>query len=163
MPHETLTTLATIVGARLKARGLRLATTESCTGGWVAGAVTAIAGSSEWFDRGFVTYSNDAKMEMLGVSAATLEAFGAVSEQTAGEMAAGALAHSHAQLALSITGVAGPGGGSVEKPVGMVCFGWAGEGGAPLVITRNFSGDRESVRRQSVICALQGVLERLER
>ena len=163
MPHETLTTLAIIVGARLKARGLRLATAESCTGGWVAGAVTAIAGSSEWFDRGFVTYSNDAKMEMLGVSAATLEAFGAVSEQTAGEMAAGALAHSHAQLALSITGVAGPGGGSVEKPVGMVCFGWAGEGGAPLVITRNFSGDRESVRRQSVICALQGVLERLER
>lgn len=163
MPHETLTTLATIVGARLKARGLRLATAESCTGGWVAGAVTAIAGSSEWFDRGFVTYSNDAKMEMLGVSAETLEAFGAVSEQTAGEMAAGALAHSHAQLALSITGVAGPGGGSAEKPVGMVCFGWAGEGGAPLVITRNFSGDRESVRRQSVICALQGVLERLER
>ena len=163
MPHETLTTLAIIVGARLKARGLRLATAESCTGGWVAGAVTAIAGSSEWFDRGFVTYSNDAKMEMLGVSAATLEAFGAVSEQTAGEMAAGALAHSHAQFALSITGVAGPGGGSVEKPVGMVCFGWAGEGGAPLVITRNFSGDRESVRRQSVICALQGVLERLER
>ena len=163
MPHETLTILATIVGARLKARGLRLATAESCTGGWVAGAVTAIAGSSEWFDRGFVTYSNDAKMEMLGVSAATLEAFGAVSEQTAGEMAAGALAHSHAQLALSITGVAGPGGGSAEKPVGMVCFGWAGEGGAPIVITRNFSGDRESVRRQSVICALQGVLERLER
>ena len=163
MPHETLTILATIVGARLKALGLRLATAESCTGGWVAGAVTAIAGSSEWFDRGFVTYSNDAKMEMLGVSAATLEAFGAVSEQTAGEMAAGALAHSKAQLALSITGVAGPGGGSAEKPVGMVCFGWAGEGGAPLVITRNFSGDRESVRRQSVICALQGVLERLER
>lgn len=163
MPHETLTTLAIVVGARLKARGLRLATAESCTGGWVAGAVTAIAGSSEWFDRGFVTYSNDAKMEMLGVSAATLEAFGAVSEQTAGEMAAGALAHSHAQLALSITGVAGPGGGSAEKPVGMVCFGWAGEGGAPLVITRNFSGDRESVRRQSVICALQGVVERLER
>ena len=163
MPHETLTILATIVGARLKARGLRLATAESCTGGWVAGAVTAIAGSSAWFDRGFVTYSNDAKMEMLGVSAATLEAFGAVSEQTAGEMAAGALAHSHAQLALSITGVAGPGGGSAEKPVGMVCFGWAGEGGAPLVITRNFSGDRESVRRQSVICALQGVVERLER
>ena len=163
MPHETLTTLAILVGARLNARGLRLATAESCTGGWVAGAVTAIAGSSAWFDRGFVTYSNDAKMEMLGVSAATLEAFGAVSEQTAGEMAAGALAHSHAQFALSITGVAGPGGGSVEKPVGMVCFGWAGEGGAPLVITRNFSGDRESVRRQSVICALQGVLERLER
>ncbi len=163
MSHETLTTLAILVGARLKARGLRLATAESCTGGWVAGAVTAIAGSSEWFDRGFVTYSNDAKMEMLGVSAVTLEAFGAVSEQTAGEMAAGALAHSHAQLALSITGVAGPGGGSAEKPVGMVCFGWAGEGGAPLVITRNFSGDRESVRRQSVICALQGVVERLER
>ena len=163
MPHDTLSTLATIVGARLKERGLLLASAESCTGGWVAEAVTAIAGSSEWFERGFVTYSNAAKMEMLGVSAATLEAFGAVSEQTAGEMATGALVHSHAQLALSITGVAGPGGGNAEKPVGMVCFGWAGEGGAPLVITRNFSGDRESVRRQSVICALQGVLERLER
>jgi nicotinamide-nucleotide amidase len=163
MPHDTLSTLATIVGARLKERGLLLASAESCTGGWVAEAVTAIAGSSEWFERGFVTYSNAAKMEMLGVSAATLEAFGAVSEQTAGEMATGALAHSHAQLALSITGVAGPGGGSAEKPVGLVCFGWAGEGGAPLVITRNFSGDRESVRRQSVICALQGVLECLER
>ena len=163
MPHDTLSTLATIVGARLKERGLLLASAESCTGGWVAEAVTAIAGSSEWFERGFVTYSNAAKMEMLGVSAATLEAFGAVSEQTAGEMATGALVHSHAQLALSITGVAGPGGGSAEKPGGMVCFGWAGEGGAPLVITRNFSGDRESVRRQSVICALQGVLERLER
>ena len=163
MPHDTLSTLATIVGARLKERGLLLASAESCTGGWVAEAVTAIAGSSEWFERGFVTDSHAAKMEMLGVSAATLEAFGAVSEQTAGEMATGALVHSHAQLALSITGVAGPGGGSAEKPVGMVCFGWAGEGGAPLVITRNFSGDRESVRRQSVICALQGVLERLER
>ncbi len=166
MTHDTLSTLATlatIVGARLKARGLLLATAESCTGGWVAQEVTAIAGSSEWFERGFVTYSNAAKMEMLGVTAATLAAHGAVSEQTAGEMAAGALAHSKAQLALSITGVAGPGGGSAEKPVGMVCFGWAGAGGEVLTVTRNFSGDRDSVRRQAVICALQGVLERLER
>ncbi len=162
MAHDTPSTLATIVGARLKERGLKLATAESCTGGWVAEAVTAIAGSSDWFERGFVTYSNEAKMEMLGVAAGTLAAHGAVSEATAGEMAAGALAHSRAQLALSITGVAGPAGGTVEKPVGMVCFGWAGAGGQVTVVTRNFSGDRESVRRQAVICALQGVLERLE-
>lgn len=162
MTHDTLSTLATIVGARLKERGLLLATAESCTGGWVAAAVTAIAGSSAWFERGFVTYSNDAKMDMLGVSAATLAAYGAVSEQTAKEMAAGALAHSKAQLALSITGVAGPGGGTADKPVGMVCFGWAGAGGEALTLTRTLSGDRDSVRRQAVICALQGVLERLE-
>jgi nicotinamide-nucleotide amidase len=162
MPHDTLSTLATIVGARLNERGLLLATAESCTGGWVAEAVTAVAGSSAWFERGFVTYSNAAKMDMLGVSDKTLQAHGAVSEQTAAEMAAGALAHSRAQLALAITGVAGPAGGTPDKPVGMVCFGWAGVGGAVLTVTRQFSGDRESVRRQSVICALQGVLERLE-
>jgi nicotinamide-nucleotide amidase len=163
MPHDTLSTLATIVGARLNERGLLLATAESCTGGWVAEAVTAIAGSSAWFDRGFVTYSNEAKMDMLGVASATLAAHGAVSEQTAAEMAAGALSHSRAQIALSITGVAGPAGGTPDKPVGMVCFGWAGAGGDVLTVTRHFVGDRESVRRQSVICALQGVLERLER
>ena len=162
MPHDTLTTLATIVGARLTERGLLLTTAESCTGGWVAQAVTAIAGSSEWFERGFVTYSNEAKMEMLGVSSDTLEAHGAVSEQTAREMASGALAHSRAQVALSITGVAGPTGGTAQKPVGMVCFGWAGAGGEVNTVTRNFTGNRDSVRRQAVICALQGVLERLE-
>ena len=162
MSSEMLTTLATLVGAKLKARGMMLATAESCTGGWVAQAVTAIAGSSEWFERGFVTYSDAAKQEMLGVSARTLAAHGAVSEQTAREMAAGALAHSHAQVAVAITGIAGPTGGSPEKPVGMVCFAWAARDGVPYAETRHFQGDRESVRRQAVIAALQGILKLLE-
>ena len=158
---DTLTTLATLAGARLKARGLRLATAESCTGGWVAQAVTAVSGSSDWFERGFVTYSNEAKQEMLGVHAATLGSAGAVSEETALEMARGALAASRAQVAVSITGVAGPTGGTAAKPVGMVCFGWALAGGAADAVTKHFQGDREQVRRQSVIFALQGVLERI--
>jgi len=162
MPSDTLTTLATLVGARLRAKGMMLATAESCTGGWVAQAVTAIGGSSEWFERGFVTYSDAAKQEMLGVSARTLAAHGAVSEQTAREMAVGALAHSRAQVALAVTGIAGPTGGSPEKPLGMVCFAWALNGGAVSALTRRFHGDRDSVRRQSVIAALQGVLESLE-
>lgn len=162
MPSDTLTALATLVGAKLKAQGVMLATAESCTGGWVAQAVTAISGSSDWFERGFVTYSDAAKQEMLGVSAHTLAEHGAVSEPTAREMAAGALAHSRAQVAVAITGIAGPTGGSPEKPVGMVCFGWAVKDGALNAGTRQFKGDRESVRRQSVIAALQGVLELLE-
>ncbi len=162
MPSDTLTTLATLVGARLRAKGMMLATAESCTGGWVAQAITAVGGSSEWFERGFVTYSDAAKQEMLGVSARTLAAHGAVSEQTAREMAAGALAHSRAQVALAVTGIAGPTGGSPEKPLGMVCFAWALNGGAVSAVTQRFDGDRDSVRRQSVIAALQGVLESLE-
>jgi nicotinamide-nucleotide amidase len=158
---ETLTTLATRAGSRLKARGLKLVTAESCTGGWVAQAVTAISGSSDWFDRGFVTYSNEAKREMLGVRAATLERSGAVSEETALEMARGALAASRAQAAVSITGVAGPTGGTAAKPVGMVCFGWALAGGGADAATRHFAGDRTAIRQQSVIFALQGVLERI--
>jgi nicotinamide-nucleotide amidase len=152
--------LARKVGDALKARGLKLVTAESCTGGWVAMALTAIAGSSDWFERGYVTYSNEAKREALGVSADTLARHGAVSEETAREMAAGALARSHGQVALSITGVAGPTGGSADKPVGTVCFAWA-DGSNILSETRRFDGDRESVRRQSVVHALQGVLESL--
>ncbi len=159
---ELLTTLATLAGARLQARGLLLATAESCTGGWVAEAVTAIAGSSAWFDRGFITYSNEAKQDMLGVSAATLERHGAVSEATAHAMAAGALRCSRAGIALAVTGVAGPGGGGADKPVGMVCFAWATKGGTADALTRQFDGDRGAVRRQSVIVALQGVIERLD-
>ena len=159
---DTLTTLATLAGARLKARALMLATAESCTGGGIAHAVTAIAGSSAWFDRGFVTYSNEAKQDMLGVAASTLAAHGAVSEPVAREMAAGALARSRAGIALSVTGVAGPGGGTSDKPVGMVCLAWAVAGGAVVSVTRHFEGDRDAVRRQSVIAALQGVLHRLE-
>jgi nicotinamide-nucleotide amidase len=162
MPPDTLTTLVAAVGAKLRASGWMLTTAESCTGGWVAQAVTAIAGSSDWFERGFVTYSDAAKQEMLGVSARTLAAHGAVSEQTARDMATGALAHSRAQVALAITGIAGPGGGSPEKPVGMVCFAWAAAGDKISVDTRYFEGDRESVRRQSVIVALQGLAQLLE-
>lgn len=152
--------LARKVGDALKARGLKLVTAESCTGGWVAMALTAIAGSSDWFERGYVTYSNESKHEALGVPADTLRGHGAVSEETAREMAAGALARGHGQVALAITGVAGPTGGSVDKPVGTVCFAWA-DGSKILSETRRFDGDRESVRRQSVVRALQGVLESL--
>jgi nicotinamide-nucleotide amidase len=157
---DALTALATLVGARLKTKGLVLATAESCTGGWVAQAITSVSGSSDWFDRGFVTYSNDAKREMLGARAQTLERYGAVSEETAREMAAGALAASRAQIALAITGIAGPTGGTPQKPVGMVCFAWALPDGRIDAVTRRFDGDREAVRRQSVAFGLQGVLDR---
>jgi nicotinamide-nucleotide amidase len=162
MARDKLPALARRIGARLKARRLKLATAESCTGGWIAQAVTSVSGSSEWFDRGFVTYSNESKKELLGVRAGTLSRHGAVSRETAKEMAAGALARSRAQVAVAVTGVAGPTGGTKEKPVGMVCFAWSREGRAPESATRRFSGGRESVRRQSVIAALQGLLERLE-
>ena len=151
--------LARRVGRRLKASGAKLATAESCTGGWVAQAVTAIPGSSEWFERGFVTYSNEAKQEMLGVKRGTLKKHGAVSEATAREMAKGALRRSRATLAVAVTGVAGPTGGSDTKPVGMVCFSWATKQKG-WSETRRFRGNRESVRRQSVVHALKGVLKR---
>ena len=152
--------LATRVGRRLKAKKQRLVSAESCTGGWVAQAVTSIAGSSAWFERGFVTYSNAAKRELLGVKAATLRKHGAVSEETAREMARGALARGRGTVALAVTGIAGPGGGSPGKPVGTVCFAWI-SGKKLGSETRRFSGNRESVRRQSVIRALEGVLEAL--
>ena len=157
---QQLDALAVKVGALLIINGQKLATAESCTGGWVAQCLTAIAGSSDWFERGFVTYSNEAKIEMLGVDAETLLAHGAVSEATAAAMAAGALRHSHADWALAVTGVAGPGGGSKDKPVGTVCFGWAAFDGRVDTQTLHFSGDREQVRAQSVAHALGGVLDR---
>jgi nicotinamide-nucleotide amidase len=138
-----------------------LVTAESCTGGWVAQAVTSVAGSSEWFERGFVVYSNAAKEELLGVRKATLKKHGAVSEETAREMAAGALARSRGSIALAVTGVAGPGGGSAAKPVGTVCFAWA-RSGAVTSETRRFPGGREGVRRRSVRHALEGVLKHLD-
>jgi nicotinamide-nucleotide amidase len=159
---DVLDVLAARLGAALAARHAKLATAESCTGGWVAQCVTSVAGSSDWYDRGFVTYSNASKEELLGVRRATLEAHGAVSEETAREMAAGALDRSGADLALAVTGVAGPGGGTPAKPVGMVCFAWAERGALGRSATRAFAGDRASVRRQSVIVALEGVLEKLE-
>jgi nicotinamide-nucleotide amidase len=138
------------VGRALSARGLMLATAESCTGGWVGQVMTMVPGSSEWYERGFITYTYIAKIEMLGVLPETLSAHGAVSEQTAGEMARGALERSHAQAALSITGVAGPGGGSPDKPVGTVCFGWSFLDGRNFTETMSLIGDRDWVRRQSV-------------
>jgi len=162
MARGPLESLARRVGARLKARRLKLATAESCTGGWIAQAVTSVAGSSAWFERGFVTYSNEAKKELLGVRSATLSRFGAVSEETVREMASGALRRSAAHVAIAVTGIAGPGGGTRKKPVGMVCFAWSLGSRAPQSAARRFSGGRESIRRQSVAAALQGLLERLE-
>ena len=158
--QAALEALAAEVGTQLRANGQTLACAESCTGGWVAQCITAIAGSSAWFERGFVTYSNAAKQEMLGVEAATLAAHGAVSEATAAAMAAGALRHSHADWALAITGIAGPDGGTPDKPVGTVCFGWAATDGRIEVETRYFAGNREAIRKQSVVYSLQGILLR---
>lgn len=154
--------LAESLGRALKGRQALLVTAESCTGGWAAQAVTAVPGSSAWFERGFVTYSNESKTELLGVPRETLERHGAVSEEIARQMALGALARSRGTLAVAITGVAGPGGGSAAKPVGTVCFAWAQAGGRVRSETRRFSGDREAVRRQSVEHALAGVLEDLD-
>lgn len=154
--------LAERVGRVLTTRGLMLATAESCTGGWVAEVVTMVPGSSEWFERGFVTYTYIAKREMLGVSGDTLGAHGAVSEPVAREMAQGAIARSRAQAAVAVSGIAGPSGGAPGKPVGTVCFAWRLRDGAEHVATCHFAGDREAVRRQSVVQALEGLLTLLE-
>jgi nicotinamide-nucleotide amidase len=142
----------------LRAKGLKLATAESCTGGMIAAGFTDLAGSSDIFDRGFVTYSNQAKIDMLGVSPTTLEQHGAVSEQTAGEMAMGALKNSLADVSISVTGIAGPSGGTPEKPVGLVFIGIGQKNGAPLVTKHNFGGDRASVRRQTTITAIENLI-----
>ncbi|MCW8829382.1 MAG: nicotinamide-nucleotide amidohydrolase family protein [Gammaproteobacteria bacterium] len=150
------------VAERLCRRGWLLAAAESCTGGWLAKVCTDLPGSSAWFERGFVTYTNQSKQEMLGVRAETLAAHGAVSEATVTEMAAGALHNSRAQISVAISGIAGPGGGSAEKPLGTVCFAWGIEGEAPQSERCRFDGDREQVRRQAVLHALQGVARRLD-
>ena len=157
-----LTALSRRVGDDLRDAQLTLATAESCTGGWAAQVITHTSGSSEWFDRGFITYSNDAKVEMLGVAPDTVAKFGAVSEETAAEMAAGALVNSNAMISLAITGIAGPTGGSPGKPVGTVCFAWCKLGQEPQTERQHFDGDRESVRRQAVVYALEGLLVRLK-
>lgn len=149
-------------------KGLVCVTAESCTAGGVSFAITQIAGSSGWFDRGFATYTNDAKHDLLGVREETLKAYGAVSEQTACEMASGALAACpKANCAVSVTGIAGPGGAVPGKPVGTVCFGFAvrvENAAAPLVqtTTEHFEGDRRAVRMQSILRALQGLIESAE-
>jgi len=153
--------LAAQVGESLKAHGFMLATAESCTGGGVAQAITEISGSSAWFERGFVTYANAAKVEMLGVSEETLRIHGAVSEAAVREMAEGALRHSHAQVALAVSGIAGPTGGTPEKPVGTVWFAWSLRNGATHARLHHLSGNRAEIRAQSVRIALQGVLDLL--
>ena len=161
MSLSALEILAETCGNRLLARGEMCCCAESCTGGWVAETMTAIAGSSEWFERGFITYSNAAKTDLLGVDANLIQAQGAVSEAVARAMALGALANSPADWSLAITGIAGPGGGSASKPVGTVCFAWAYRHGSCEVQTCYFAGDRAAVRAQSVKHALSGLLDRL--
>jgi nicotinamide-nucleotide amidase len=151
--------LAAALGGALESRGLKVATAESCTGGLIAGAITDVAGSSAWFERGFVTYSNEAKIDLLGVRAETLAAHGAVSEETACEMAAGALGRSRADLAVAVTGIAGPSGGTPQKPVGLVWLAWSRRGGTVTGAAHHFSGDRAAVREATVVAALQGLLD----
>jgi len=153
--------LAAIVGEALKSHGMMLATAESCTGGGVAQAITEVAGSSAWFERGFVTYSNLSKQQMLGVRESTLNQHGAVSEMTVREMVAGALQHSAAQVALSVSGIAGPDGGTADKPVGTVWFAWGIKNGEAVARRYQLSGDRAEVRAQAVRIALQGVINML--
>jgi nicotinamide-nucleotide amidase len=159
--------LAAELGATLKARGFKLALAESCTGGMAAQAVTSVAGSSAWFDRGFVTYSNQAKIDMLGVSPETLKKFGAVSEEIAAEMALGclkscALKNSQAQITGSITGIAGPDGGTADKPVGTVCFAWAGLDLPLKTKTYQFDGNRQEIRQQATATLMAALIERLK-
>ena len=158
--EDPLLALAATLGAAALARGTMIVTAESCTGGLVAGAITSIAGSSGWFERGFVTYSDLAKEQQLGVASSTIQRFGAVSEETAKAMAQGAVRGSVAQWAVAVTGIAGPDGGSPDKPVGTVWFAWAGPDHLQA-LKRQFDGDRAAVRRASVQVALEGLIDRL--
>ena len=152
--NHDLTVAAENLGRFLTAHHSRLATAESCTGGWIAQCITDIAGSSAWFDRGFITYSNASKVDMLGVNKASIEEFGAVSAEVAEQMLHGALHNSQADYALAITGIAGPSGGSLEKPVGTVYIGWQKKHQPAIVTLAQFIGDRGEVRRQAVYKAL---------
>jgi nicotinamide-nucleotide amidase len=158
---DSLSMRAQAVAAGLKLQGRTLALAESCTGGWIAKCCTDLSGSSAWFEAGYVTYSNRAKSEALGVRTASLQRHGAVSEIVAAEMARGARDAAHADWAISVTGVAGPDGGTPDKPVGTVCFGWVGPDDEPETETCLFAGDRDEVRRQTVAHALDGLLGRL--
>lgn len=159
--QDELERLARELGSLLGERGWRMASAESCTGGWIAQSMTAIAGSSDWFEAALVTYSNAAKVNMLGVPAMTIETHGAVSEETALAMASGAITVVGVDVAVAVTGVAGPGGGSADKPVGTVWFGFAVGGQAPRAIVRHFSGDRREVRAHTVAYALRCLIETL--
>ena len=158
---DAVSPLVERLAAQLRAKGWMMATAESCTGGLIAGACTDLAGSSDWFERGFVSYSNAAKTELLGVDATLIAQHGAVSEPVARAMAQGAVAHARAQVAVAVTGVAGPGGGSVDKPVGLVWFGWAVPGGVHTEAQR-FDGDRAAVRAATVRHALARLLTLLD-
>lgn len=153
--------LAEQTGQALSRHGWMLTSAESCTGGWVGMLVTAVSGSSAWYERGFITYSNAAKQDMLGVQTVTLDTFGAVSEPTVLEMAQGALARSGAQVALAISGIAGPNGGTPLKPVGTVCMAWAKQDGHSIATTCKMGGDRDGIRARAVAAALRGVIELL--
>ncbi|MFZ3173637.1 MAG: CinA family protein [Thiobacillus sp.] len=157
--NEELHQLAAELGDKLIARGWMLATAESCTGGWVGQLLTSLPGSSQWYERGFITYANAAKIEMLDVPAEVIDEHGAVSEETACAMAAGALAHSHAQATLAISGIAGPGGGTPQKPVGLVCYGWALADGTLMSSICRLDGDREEIRSRAVAAAMRGLIE----
>lgn len=162
--RDDLLTLSQQLGELLKANNLKLALAESCTGGLAAEYITAVAGSSAWFDCGFVTYSNASKIKMLGVSTTSLDSYGAVSEAVANEMAAGALTHSQADISASITGIAGPDGGSEEKPVGTVCFAWVQkQDGKITAVTATilFQGDRQAIRHQAVSYLMANLIKKL--
>ena len=167
MPDKKLTLLVEQLATLLIKADKKLTVAESCTGGWVAKVLTDLTGSSAWFERGFVTYTNQAKHEMLGVNESTLESYGAVSQETVSEMAIGALKNSHADFSLSVSGIAGPGGGSKEKPVGLVWFSWAVKENNTLNILASekqvFDGDRESVRQQAVEYVLTELIKFLEK
>jgi len=154
---DELDRLAQALGERLLATRHMLVTAESCTGGWIAKCMTDVAGSSAWFDCGMAAYSYEAKQALLGVRPQTLEAYGAVSRETVVEMVSGALVHSGASVAVAVTGIAGPGGGSADKPVGTVWIGWKRRGGYARAELFHFDGDRDAVRRQTVAAALRGV------
>ncbi|HQX91881.1 MAG TPA: CinA family protein [Thermomonas sp.] len=152
-----LDALAATTGQQLLAARHMLVTAESCTGGWIAKCMTDIAGSSAWFDCGMAAYSYEAKQALLGVRPQTLETHGAVSRECVVEMVSGALVHSGASIAVAVTGIAGPGGGSDDKPVGTVWVGWKKRGGYARAEVFHFEGDRDAVRRQTVVTALRGV------
>lgn len=159
--ENEISVLAGQLAARLSQTNRKMAAAESCTGGWISKVCTDLPGSSGWFERGFVTYSNEAKMELLGVRPATLDRFGAVSAAVAEEMASGALSRALVQVSVAVTGIAGPDGGSEEKPVGTVWFGWAVSDRATESECVQFDGDRDAVRRQTVLFALDGLLQRI--
>lgn len=159
---EELSQIAQKAGEILLGRGWRLATVESCTGGWICQVVTSLAGSSDWFECGMVTYSNTSKAALVGVPGSLISSYGAVSAQVAEAMVSGALERTDASVSVSVTGIAGPGGGSAEKPVGTVFMAWQFPGGAAVSERFHFHGDREEVRRQSVATALSELARRAE-